>query len=107
MSSRRSLACHTNCDTGHPFIICRAFGSGAVTTCIYDLGLSRLGSKHQTFRMRGQRSNRLQHRGSSPLVKDMEFHLKILQVDFFHRRMICTAFDRNWPCDSFEEDFKF
>ena len=40
-----SLACHTYCDTGHPFIMvisegpwhhtcCRTFGSGAVTTCL-------------------------------------------------------------------------
>ena len=56
-SSEDSLACHTYCDTGHPFIwssprtrnthiCCRAFGSGTVTTCFYDLGLSRLGFEH-------------------------------------------------------------
>ena len=36
---------------------CRSFSSGAVTTCFYDLDLSRLG-----FRMRGQCSNPLRHR---------------------------------------------
>ena len=34
----------------------------AVTTCFYDLGLSRFGFGHPTFRMRGERSNRLRHR---------------------------------------------
>ena len=32
------------------------------TTCFYDLGLSRLGFKHPTFRLRGQRSNPLRQR---------------------------------------------
>ena len=40
---------------------CRAFGSGAVNTCFYDLCLSRLGFEHLTFRMWGERSNRLRH----------------------------------------------
>ena len=30
----------------------RAFCTGAVTTCFYDLALSRLGFEHQTFRLR-------------------------------------------------------
>ena len=66
-SSEGSLACHTCCDTGHPFLrssprtrdihtCCRAFGSGTVTTCVNDLGLSRPGFEHPTFRMRGERS---------------------------------------------------
>ena len=49
-SSEGSLTCHTYCDTGQPFIgvisedpCCRAVGSGAVTTCFDDLGLSRQG----------------------------------------------------------------
>ena len=43
---------------------CRTFGSGAVTTCFYDLVLSRLGFEHLlvTFRMRGKCSNRLRQR---------------------------------------------
>ena len=51
------LACHTYCETGHSFIrssprttdtrfYCRAFGSGSLTTCFYDGGLSRLGFEH-------------------------------------------------------------
>ena len=54
--------------TGHlrgivTHIYCRAFDSGAATTCLYmyDLGLSRLGLKHPTFRLRGERSNPLCH----------------------------------------------
>ena len=35
----------------------RVFGSGALTTCFYDLGLSRLEFEHPTFRLRGDRSN--------------------------------------------------
>ena len=67
LSSEGPLACHTCCDTGHPFLrssprtrdihtCCRAFGSGTVTTCVNDLGLSRPGFEHPTFRMRGERS---------------------------------------------------
>ena len=41
---------------------CRTFGSGAVTTCFYDLVLSRLGFEHLTSRMRGKCSNRLRQR---------------------------------------------
>ena len=36
--------------------------NGTVTICLYDLGLSRLGFELPTFRMRGERSNRLRHR---------------------------------------------
>ena len=67
-----SLACHICCDTMHQFIVvisedlwhtyCRAFSSGAVTTCFYDLGLSRLGFEHTTFSSRGQHSSTLCHR---------------------------------------------
>ena len=52
---------------------CRAFSSGAVTTCFYDSGLSRLGFKHPTFRLRGQRSNPLRHRRG----KKIQLHLLI------------------------------
>ena len=61
------LACHTYYDTGHPFIMVISedlwhshllprFSSGAVTTCFYDLGLSRLEFEYPTFRLLGQRS---------------------------------------------------
>ena len=73
LSSKASSACHSYCDTGHPFIMViytdpwlhtyyRALSSGAVTTCFYDLGMSRLGFEHPTFRLRGQCSNPLRHR---------------------------------------------
>ena len=42
-------------DTNNYF---QAFSSGTVTTCFYDLGLSRLGFEHPTYRMRGERSHR-------------------------------------------------
>ena len=63
LSSEGSLAYHTDCDTGLPFIwwssprtsatsthtCCRAYNSGAVTTGFYGLGLSRLGFEHLTL----------------------------------------------------------
>ena len=41
---------------------CRAFSSGAATTCFSDLSLSRLGFEHSIFHLRGQRSNPLCNR---------------------------------------------
>ena len=41
---------------------CPAYGSGAVTTCFKDLGLSCLGFEHPTFRLQGKRSYPLCHR---------------------------------------------
>ena len=55
-----SLSSPRNRDT---YTCCRAFGSGAVNTWFYDLGVSRLGFGHPTFRMRGECSNRLRHHG--------------------------------------------
>ena len=74
LRSEGILACYIYCDTGHSMIkwsspstrdthtYCRAFSSGAFTTCLYDLGLSGLGSEHPTFRLRDERSYRLPHR---------------------------------------------
>ena len=66
LSSEGSLACHTYCDTGHPFIMVISedqrhspFSSEAVTFCFYDWSPSRLGFEHPTFRFWGQRSNPL------------------------------------------------
>ena len=42
--------------------------NGTVTICLYDLGLLRLGFELPTFRMRGERSNRLRHRRVLSLV---------------------------------------
>ena len=60
LSSEDSLSCFTKCDTGHPFIMsspitrdtrtyCRAFGSGAVTTCFKDLLCRDWVFEHATF----------------------------------------------------------
>ena len=73
LNSEGSLACHTYCDTAHPFIMViswtrdtqtryRAFSSGSVTIWFYDLGLSRLAFEHHTFSLRGEHSNGLRHR---------------------------------------------
>ena len=61
------------CDTEHPFIMLISedvwhshllpnVWKWSSPTCFYDLGLSRLGFEHQTFRMGGgEHSNRLRH----------------------------------------------
>ena len=75
LRSEGSLVCHTYYHTGHPFIkvisgntwhynCCLKFGSEAVTTCFYDLGMWRLGFENTTFRLRGKRSNPQRHRRS-------------------------------------------
>ena len=74
----------------HPFIMviskardthtcCRAIGSGAVTTCFYDWGLSRLGFEHSTFRMRGERTKRMRHRSGCP-GRRFPFLLLVIKV---------------------------
>ena len=90
MASEGSLACHTFCNTGHPFIMvisedpwthtyCQAFASAAVTTCFYDLCLSRLGFELPTFRLRGERSNRLRY-GRGHDVNDVVFCRGIIRI---------------------------
>ena len=57
-----SLACHTYCDTGHPFIIMVIFEDPWHSYLFpSDLGLSQLGFEHQIFRMQDERSNLLRH----------------------------------------------
>ena len=67
LNSDGSLAYHTYCDTGHPFI-CHLRGHVtltitaerlAVKLSFYDLDLSRLRLEHPTFRQPGERSNPL------------------------------------------------
>ena len=41
---------------------CRALSSGAVSTCFYNLGLSRLGFEHPAFCTQGKHPNWLHHR---------------------------------------------
>ena len=48
-----------------------AYGSAAVTTCFYDLCLSRLGLEHPTSRLRGERSNRLRHHGGTYITQSV------------------------------------
>ena len=72
LSNNGSLWCHIYCDMDHPFMVvsedpsnshfCWAFGSGAVTTCFKDLGVSQPEFEHLIFHMRGERSNRQHHR---------------------------------------------
>ena len=60
LSSEGSLVCHTYSPrTRDTHTYCRAFDSGAVTTCFNYLGLSRLGFEHPTFRLWYERSNPL------------------------------------------------
>ena len=74
---------NTCCDTGHPFIMssprtrdthtyCRAFGSGAVSFSVFDLGLSRLGFKDRRDGVEEERSPRVLEIGiRSPVATDL------------------------------------
>ena len=55
----------------------RALGSGAVTTCFNDIGLSLLGLKHPNFRLWGDRSYPLRHRRNSNCLNTLVFVLSI------------------------------
>ena len=86
LSSEDSLVCHTYWVTGHPFIMVisednypkdpwhsNLLPSVWQWSCNYllnDLGLSRLEFENPTFRMRGERSNRLRHHGGTWLPDD-------------------------------------
>ena len=52
-------------DPWHSYLLPR-LSSGAVTTCFNDLGLSRLGFEHPTFRLWGERSKSQCHRRGHP-----------------------------------------
>ena len=103
LSREGSLACHTYCYTGHPFIwssqrtldtqsYCRAFSSGAVTTCFYDLGLSRLPFEHPNFRLRGELSNALLlfHRPGCMVWYCIVWHGGLINID------VTTCFNEYW-----------
>ena len=88
LSSESSLASHTQCDTGHPFIMVISENpwhshllpnvwQGSCHYLFYDLSLLRLEFEHRTFRMRGERSNRLRHRGG---YSDYKEYIDILSV---------------------------
>ena len=83
--------CQAYCDKGHPFIMvisedrdthtyCRAFDNEAVTTCVYDLGLTWLGFEHTNFRLRCERSYPLCHRcGFTRSIKEFKTSIKVKQ----------------------------
>ena len=62
----RSLSSPKISDT---HISCQTFGSGAFTTCFYDLNFWRIGFEHPTLRMRGELSYRFGHNGGIYYVK--------------------------------------
>ena len=76
LSSEGCLACHTYCDTRHPFIMVISqdprhsnllasvwqWSCWHVNTCFKDLSLSQLWFEHPTFHSRVERSNPLRHR---------------------------------------------
>ena len=66
----------------------RAFSSGAVTTCFNNLGLSRLGLKHPTFCLRGQRSNHHRHHSGN-------IDLKLFLYFFYDIILMCMHFTLN------------
>ena len=96
LSSEGSLACHTYCDTGLPFImviseipwhsrLMPSVWQGTVTTCFTDLGLSHLGFDYPTFRLWGEHSNSLRHcRGTKKrfiLIKTIFFFSNVWILD--------------------------
>ena len=71
--------------TSDTHTFCRAFSSRAVTTCSYDLGLSRLGFDHRitTFPLRDQRFN--------PLIHSRSYKKILSQISWTHDHfMLCT-----------------
>ena len=60
--------------------------NGAVTTCFHKFGLSRLDFEHATFRMLGERSNRLCHRRRGNFIRNPwpTSTLKQVMVLHFH-----------------------
>ena len=81
LSSEGSLACHTYCDTGHPFIMVNLRGLVTLTPTADLLSgklalsvLSRLGFKHPTFRLRGDRM--LHRHGLSNQKKFGVYHIR-------------------------------
>ena len=80
---------------------CRVLSSGAVITCFYDLGLSRLGFEHPTFRLRGLRSNRLRHRrGKLVLRQSIDFKMYKQLGKFFNGQFLsCETGLKFEECD--------
>ena len=77
LSSEDSLACHTYCDTGHPFIMVisedpwnsHLLPSIWQWSCHYlFLRLGSVAAGHPAFRLWGERSNTLRHRHEALMV---------------------------------------
>ena len=99
LSTEGSLSCHTNCDTGHPFIMVisedpwytlnsKPLAVELSLPYFNNLGVLRLGIEHPTFLLRTERSNRLRHRGPAVYYiskgktksKRMHYKMQVLQV---------------------------
>ena len=89
----RAVRVLTYRDTGHPFImvisedtwhshLAPIGGSGAVTSCFFDLCLSRLGFEHPTLRLRGERSNPLRHRRGANILAQIKINVYIRKMFF-------------------------
>ena len=110
-SSEGSTACHTSCDTGHPFIAVNPslYGWNTADTAVYtiqsnnghfrwpiiptpvaerlvlklyDLRLSRLWLEHPTFWLQGERSNLIRHR------RDLQLKYNFAVIWYKNRRKV-------------------
>ena len=69
LSSKGSLACHTYCDMGHPFLmVINLKTCDTLYDTFYDLGLSLLGFEHPTFRLHGKRFYTLRQNHFKPKI---------------------------------------
>ena len=107
-----AVTCHTYSDTGLQFIMvisdecdtrtcCRAFGSGVVTTCFYDLGLSRPGIEpwspaHEVNALP------LRHRGGGTSFRGeflwMQNLIIKVQMPWFYRNLILSVLGKFFKC---------
>ena len=106
LSSECFLTCHHYCDMGNPEwsspmtrdaqTYYPAFSSVAVTTCFYDLCLSRLGLEHPNFCMQGERYHRLYH-PSGPKKKEVQLKkcIKIAKSDLFCKNSTSCFYGMN------------
>ena len=78
---------------------CRALDIGAVTTCFNDLGLSRLGFEHPTFRLRDQRSNPLRQRRGQ---YNVTFVLTYTDITLSHMPFLQILVRQWWSIGAFD-----
>ena len=72
------------------------FSSGAVTTCFYDLGLSRIGLEHLSFRLLGERYYRLRLRRGSTLLARLLVVINQRNNFIAYRKMILLMLNHFW-----------